>query len=175
FSPNVQEILEKFHFRNQIRVMTDADVIGVVVEKFVNHRINLSPNPVLDDNGEVLLPGLDNHMMGTVFEELICKFNEENNEIEGEHFISRDAVKLLTDIMFKPVAERIKECTYLCYDGACGSGGMLTIADERLKQLGKKHDRNFSIHLYGQESQAETYAIAKADMMLKGDGSQADN
>lgn len=175
FSPNVQEILEKFHFRNQIRVMTDADVLGGVVEKFVNPRINLSPNPVLDDNGEVLLPGLDNHTMGTVFEELIRKFNEENNEEAGEHFTPRDAVKLMTDIMFKPVAERIKDGTYLCYDGACGSGGMLTIADERLKQLGKKHDRNFSIHLYGQESQAETYAIAKADMMLKGDGSQADN
>src|SRR5699024_4627359 len=75
FSPNVQEILEKFHFRNQIRVMTDADVLGGVVEKFVNPRINLSPNPVLDDNGEVLLPGLYNHTMGTVFEELIRKFN----------------------------------------------------------------------------------------------------
>ena len=175
FSPNVQEILEKFQFRNQIRVMTDADVLGGVIAKFVNPRMNLSPNPVLDDNGDVLLPGLDNHTMGTVFEELIRRFNEENNEEAGEHFTPRDAVKLMTDIMFIPVSEKIKDGTYLCYDGACGSGGMLTIADGRLKQLGEKYDRNFSIHLYGQESQAETYAIAKADMMLKGDGSQADN
>lgn len=175
FSPNVQEILERFQFRNQIKVMTDADVLGGVIEKFVNPKINLSPNPVLDDNGEVILPALDNHTMGTVFEELIRKFNEENNEEAGEHFTPRDAVKLMTDLMFKPIAEKIKDGTYLCYDGACGSGGMLTIADERLNQLGKEHNRNFSVHLYGQESQPETYAIAKADMMLKGDGSQADN
>src|SRR5699024_11351343 len=146
-----------------------------VVVKFMNSSMNVSPILILNDNGEVVHPGLDNHTMGTVFEQLIRKFNEEKNLEAVEHFTPRDAVKLMTDIMFKPVAERIKDGTYLCYDGACGSGGMLTIADERLKQLGKKHDRNFSIHLYGQESQAETYAIAKADMMLKGDGSQADN
>src|SRR5699024_6838740 len=89
FSPNVQEILKKFQFRNQIRVMTDADVLGGVIAKFVNPRINLSPNPMLDDNGNVLLPGLDNHTMGTIFEELIRRFNEENNEEAGEHFTPR--------------------------------------------------------------------------------------
>lgn len=175
FSPNVQEILEKFQFRNQIKVMTDSDILGDVIQKFVSPRINLSPNPVVDDNGDILLPGLDNHTMGTVFEELIRRFNEENNEEAGEHFTPRDAVKLMTDVMFKPIEDKIKDGTYLCYDGACGSGGMLTIADERLKQLGEESSRRFSIHLYGQESQPETYAIAKADMMLKGDGSQADN
>jgi len=175
FSPNIQEILEKFRFREQIKVMSEADVLGGVIEKFVSPTINLSPNPVLDDNGEVLLPGLDNHTMGTIFEELIRKFNEENNEEAGEHFTPRDAVRLMTDLMFKPIADKISDGTYLCYDGACGTGGMLTIADERLKELGEKNNKNFSIHLYGQESQPETYAIAKADMILKGDGSQADN
>lgn len=175
FSPNIQEILEKFRFREQIKVMTDADVLGDVIEKFVSPRINISPNPVLDDNGDILLPGLDNHTMGTVFEELIRKFNEENNEEAGEHFTPRDAVRLMTDLMFKPISDKISDGTYLCYDGACGTGGMLTIADERLKELGKKNNKNFSIHLYGQESQPETYAIAKADMILKGDGSQANN
>lgn len=175
FSPNIQEILEKFRFREQIKVMTDADILGGVIEKFVSPTINLSPNPVLDDNGDVLLPGLDNHTMGTIFEELIRRFNEENNEEAGEHFTPRDAVRLMTDLMFKPIADKISDGTYLCYDGACGTGGMLTIADERLKELGEKNNKNFSIHLYGQESQPETYAIAKADMILKGDGSQADN
>lgn len=175
FSPNIQEILEKFRFREQIKVMSEADVLGGVIEKFVSPTINLSPNPVLDDNGEVLLPGLDNHTMGTIFEELIRKFNEENNEEAGEHFTPRDAVRLMTDLMFKPIADKISDGTYLCYDGACGTGGMLTIADERLKELGEKNNKNFSIHLYGQESQPETYAIAKADMILKGDGSQANN
>ncbi len=175
FSPNIQEILEKFRFREQIKVMTDADVLGGVIEKFVSPKINLSPNPVLDDNGDILLPGLDNHTMGIIFEELIRRFNEENNEEAGEHFTPRDAIRLMTDLMFKPIADKISDGTYLCYDGACGTGGMLTIADERLKELGKKNNKNFSIHLYGQESQPETYAIAKADMILKGDGSQADN
>lgn len=175
FSPNIQEILEKFRFREQIKVMTDADVLGGVIEKFVSPRINLSPDPILDDNGDILLPGLDNHTMGTIFEELIRKFNEENNEEAGEHFTPRDAVSLMTDLMFKPIADKITDGTYLCYDGACGTGGMLTIADERLKELGEKNNKNFSIHLYGQESQPETYAIAKADMILKGDGSQANN
>ena len=155
--------------------MTDADVLGGVIEKFVNPRMNLSPNPVLDDKGNTLLPGLDNHTMGTIFEELIRKFNEENNEEAGEHFTPRDAVRLMTDLMFKPIADKITDGTYLCYDGACGTGGMLTIADERLKELGEKNNKNLSIHLYGQESQPETYAIAKADMILKGDGSQANN
>lgn len=175
FSSNIQEILEKFRFREQIKVMTDADVLGGVIEKFANPRMNLSPNPILDDKGEIFLPGLDNHTMGTIFEELIRKFNEENNEEAGEHFTPRDAVRLMTDLMFKLISDRITDGTYLCYDGACGTGGMLTIADERLKELGKKNNRNFSIYLYGQESQPETYAIAKADMILKGDGSQADN
>lgn len=175
FSPNVQEILEKFKFRNQIDTMIDADILGAVIEKFVDPSINLSPKPILNDNGEIKLPGLDNHTMGVIFEELIRKFNEENNEEAGEHFTPRDVVELMADVIFIPVKDKIKDGTYLCYDGACGTGGMLTIAESRLSELAKENNKQVSIHLYGQEINPETYAIAKADMLLKGDGKQADN
>lgn len=175
FSPNVQEILEKFKFRNQIDTMIEADILGAVIEKFVDPTINLGPDPVLDDQGQIRLPGLDNHSMGVIFEELIRKFNEENNEEAGEHFTPRDVVRLMADIIFMPIKDQIKDGTYLCYDGACGTGGMLTIADERLLELARKNNKQVSIHLYGQEINPETYAIAKADMLLKGDGEGADN
>ena len=175
FSQNVQEILDKFKFRNQIDTMIDANILGMIIEKFVSPQINLSPYPVMNDIDEIKIPGLDNHTMGVVFEELIRKFNEENNEEAGEHFTPRDVVSLMADLIFLPIKEQIKDGTYLCYDGASGTGGMLTIAEERLMQLAKENGKNVSIHLYGQESQPETYAIAKADLLLKGDGKEADN
>lgn len=175
FPPNVQEILEKFKFRNQIDTMIEADILGAVIEKFVSHTINLSPNPILDDKGEIKLPGLDNHTMGVIFEELIRKFNEENNEEAGEHFTPRDVVSLMADVIFMPVKDKIKDGTYLCYDGASGTGGILTIAEERLLQLAEENNKQVSIHLYGQEINPETYAIAKADLLLKGDGKEAEN
>ncbi|MGG4195685.1 class I SAM-dependent DNA methyltransferase [Paenibacillus jamilae] len=175
FSPNVQEILEKFKFRNQIDTMIEADILGAIIEKFVSPTINLSSEPVLDDQGEVKLPALDNHTMGTIFEELIRKFNEENNEEAGEHFTPRDVVDLMADITFLPVVDKITNGSYLVYDGACGTGGMLTIADERLQQLATEHGKEISINLYGQEINPETYAITKADMLLKGEGLQAEN
>ncbi|WP_173703955.1 type I restriction-modification system subunit M [Clostridium saccharobutylicum] len=175
FSPNVQEILEKFKFRNQIDTMIEADILGAVIEKFVSPTINLSVDPVLDDNGDIKIPALDNHTMGTIFEELIRKFNEENNEEAGEHFTPRDVVELMADITFLPVVDKITDGSYLVYDGACGTGGMLTIAEERLQELAKDYDKEISINLYGQEINPETYAITKADMLLKGDGLQAEN
>lgn len=175
FSPNVQEILEKFKFRNQIDTMVEADILGAVIEKFVSPTINLGPKPVLDGSGEVKLPGLDNHTMGVIFEELIRKFNEENNEEAGEHFTPRDVVELMADITFLPVADKIKNAPYLVYDGACGTGGMLTIADERLQQLAQKHDKQINTYLYGQEINPETYAITKADLLIKGEALGNDN
>jgi type I restriction enzyme M protein len=175
FSPNVKEILLKFKFRDEIPTMLDADILGAVVEKFVSPKINLGPNPVLDEKGKEVLPGLDNHSMGTIFEELIRMFNEENNEEAGEHFTPRDVVELMADIVFTPIAGKILDSTYSCYDGACGSGGMLTVAEKRLVELADKKKKKVSIHLFGQEIQGETYAIAKADLLLKGDGAQADN
>lgn len=166
FSPNVQEILDKFEFRNQIRTMVDADILGAVIEKFTSPDINLSPKP-----GK--LPGLDNHGMGTIFEELIRRFNEENND--GEHWTPRDVVELMADLAFYPVEDQIKDATYSCYDGACGTGGMLTVAQARLLKLAAKQRKKVSIHLFGQEINPETYAICKADMLLKGDGEEAEH
>lgn len=177
FSPNVQEILEKFKFRNQIATMIDADILGSVIEKFVSTDINLSPNPVYKDEERTIIkpPGLDNHGMGTIFEELIRRFNEENNEEAGEHWTPRDVVELMADLVFLPVADQIKDATYSCYDGCCGTGGMLTVAQERLQALATQRGKNVSIHLFGQEIQPETYAICKADMLLKGNGDQAEH
>ena len=113
--------------------------------------------------------------MGTIFEELIRRFNEENNEEAGEHWTPRDAVTLMAKLVFLPVADQIKSGTYLIYDGACGTGGMLTVAEDVLQQLAADHGKEVSTHLYGQEINAETYAICKADLLLKGEGDAADN
>jgi len=175
FSPNVQDILDNFEFRNQIPRLSKADALGKLIEKFLDPSINLSPNPVMNDNDSVKYAGLDNHAMGTTFEELIRRFNEENNEEAGEHWTPRDAVKLMARLIFLPIADKIESGTYLLYDGACGTGGMLTVAEEELKQLAQEYDKQVATHLYGQEINAETYAIAKADLLLKGEGDEADN
>ena len=177
FSPNVQEILDKFKFRNQIDTMIEADILGAVIEKFISPNINLSPNPIYKDDEKTMirLPGLDNHGMGTIFEELIRRFNEENNEEAGEHWTPRDVVELMADLVFLPVADKITDATYSCYDGACGTGGMLTVAQDRLLNLANDRGKNVSIPLFGQEVNPETYAIAKADLLLKGDGAQAEH
>ena len=177
FSPNVQVILDKFKFRNQIDTMVDADILGAVIEKFTSSDINLSPNPIYKDAAQTILkhPGLDNHGMGTIFEELIRKFNEENNEEAGEHWTPRDVVELMADLVFMPIADKIKDASYSCYDGACGTGGMLTVAQDRLLTLAKRRGKEVAIHLFGQEVQPETYAICTADMLLKGDGEEAEH
>ncbi len=175
FSPNVQDILENFEFRNQIPRLSKGDALGTLIEKLLSPAINLSPNPVVNGDGSVKYPGLDNHGMGTVFEELVRRFNEENNEEAGEHWTPRDAVKLMAKLIFLPIAEEIESGTYLLYDGACGTGGMLTVAEETLQELARQHGKEVATHLYGQEINAETYAIAKADLLLKGEGEAADN
>lgn len=177
FSPNVQVILDKFKFRNQIDTMVDADILGAVIEKFTSSDINLSPNPIYKDAAQTVLkhPGLDNHGMGTIFEELIRKFNEENNEEAGEHWTPRDVVELMADLVFMPIADKIKDASYSCYDGACGTGGMLTVAQDRLLTLAHRRGKEVAIHLFGQEINPETYAICTADMLLKGDGEEAEH
>lgn len=123
FSPNVQEILEKFKFRNQIATMVDADILGSVIEKFVSSDINLSPNPVYKDDEKTILkhPGLDNHGMGTIFEELIRKFNEENNEEAGEHWTPRDVVELMADLIFMSRAIAILDTVFKSIESLGGS------------------------------------------------------
>lgn len=159
----MQEIIENFDLRHQLPKLTKADALGALIEKFCSPDLDLSPT------------GLDNHGMGTVFEELVRRFNEDNNEEAGEHWTPRDAVRLMTRLMFEPIADRIPSGTYRLYDGAMGTGGMLTVAEETLKQLTGPLGKQISTYLYGQEINAETYAIAKADLILKGDGQAADN
>ena len=175
FSPNVQDILDNFEFRNQIPRLSRADALGTLIEKLTAPDVNLSPDPVRRDDGSIAQPGLDNHGMGTIFEELVRRFNEENNEEAGEHWTPRDAVTLMARLVFLPVAGRIASGTYLLYDGACGTGGMLTVAEETLRRLAAEHGKEVATHLYGQEINAETYAICKADLLLKGEGEAADN
>jgi type I restriction enzyme M protein len=175
FSPNVQEILEKFKFRNQIPTLVEADILGAMIEKFLDSAINLSPRPVPNGAGTDRLPGLDNHGMGTIFEELIRRFNEENNEEAGEHFTPRDVVQLMADLVLRPIADKIESGTYLVYDAACGTGGMLTVSEDKLLGIAREHGKEVSIHLFGQEVNPETYAITKADLLLKGEGDEAEN
>ena len=175
FSPNVQDILENFEFRNLIPKLSKADALGTLIEKLTSPDINLSPAPVIETDGTVRHAGLDNHGMGTVFEELIRRFNEENNDEAGEHFTSRDTVTLMAKLVLLPIADEIQSGTYLLYDGACGTGGMLTVAEDVLQQLAEERGKQVSTHLYGQEINGETYAICKADLLLKGEGAAADN
>ncbi|WCF28297.1 type I restriction-modification system subunit M [Xylella fastidiosa] len=175
FSRDVQEILTKFNFRNQIQKLVDSHVLGYLIEDFLDPEVNLAPLPVKDADGRIKLPALDNHGMGTVFEELIRRFNEDNNEEAGEHFTPRDVVQLMAKLLFLPVAERIESSTYSLYDGSCGTGGMLTVAEEALHALAEQHGKEVSIHLFGQEISDETYAICKADLLLKGEGAEAEN
>ena len=175
FSPNVQDILDNFEFRNQIPRLSRGDALGLLIEKITAPSINLSPEPVKDTDGSVVHAGLDNHGMGSIFEELVRRFNEENNEEAGEHWTPRDAVALMAKLIFLPVAEDIASGTYVLYDGACGTGGMLTVAEETLRALAAEHGKDVSTHLFGQEINAETYAICKADLLLKGGGEAADN
>lgn len=153
----------------------DSHVLGYLIEDFLDPEVNLSPLPVKDADGRIKLPPLDNHGIGTVFEELIRRFNEDNNEEAGEHFTPRDVVQLMAKLLFLPVAERIESSTYSLYDGSCGTGGMLTVAEESLHELAGQHGKEVSIHLFGQEISDETYAICKADLLLKGEGEEAEN
>jgi type I restriction enzyme M protein len=175
FSPNVHDILDNFEFRNQIPRLSRADALGSLIEKFLDPSVNLSPHPVMHANGSEKHPGLDNHGMGTIFEELVRRFNEENNEEAGEHWTPRDAVRLMARLIFVPIADQIESGSYLLYDGACGTGGMLTVAEATLQVLAADHGKEVATHLYGQEINAETYAICKADLLLKGEGEAADN
>lgn len=167
FSPNVQEIISKFKLRNQLETIKDAGITFLLIEKFCNKEINLSPNEAKNAKGEIL-PPLTNLGMGYVFEELIRKFNEENNEEAGEHFTPREIIKLMTHILFTPVKDKIKKGTYLIYDPACGSGGMLTEAEQYALKL---TDSKANFELYGQEINPETYAICTSDMLIKGENS----
>lgn len=175
FSANVQEIINKFHIRNEIDRLSEQDRLGLLIEKFVDPRYNFSNRDVLNEDGSVRIEALDNHTMGTLFEEVIRMFNEETNVTDaGRHFTPRDIVELIADLAFIPVQDKIQSTTYRIYDGACGTSGMLTVGEEHIKKLADAQGKKVSIHLYGQENADETYAIARADMLVKGEGQEAD-
>lgn len=164
FSDNVKEIIECFNLKSQIRHMASKQVLLDVVEKFVSPYINLTPKVMEDPDGNKL-PALSNLGMGYVFEELIRKFNEENNEEAGEHFTPREVIELMTHLVFDPVKDQLP-LTMTVYDPACGSGGMLTESQNFIEE--KYPNANRDIYLYGKEINDETYAICKSDMMIKG-------
>ena len=167
FSSNVKEIIEKFKLKSQIRHMASKDVLLDVLEKFTSPDINLTPFEKLDSNGRKL-HSLSNLGMGYVFEELIRKFNEDNNEEAGEHFTPREVIDLMTHIIFDPIKNNLPPVMTI-YDPACGSGGMLTEAQNFIKdEEGEIRAINSDVYLYGKEINDETYAICKSDMMIKG-------
>ena len=170
FSDDVKEIIEKFDLRNQIRKMSQSDVLLDVLEKFTSPLINLSPEEVIDPDGRKLA-GLSNLGMGYVFEELIRRFNEDNNEEAGEHFTPREVIQLMTHLLFIPVKDGLPP-TMLIYDGACGSGGMLTESKNFIQDPEGAIASRATVTLYGKEVNGETYAICKSDMMIKGDNPQ---
>ena len=161
FSSSVQDIIKNFKFRNQLETLNDADALGTLVEKFMNPDLKLAE--------------LDNHAMGTVFEELVRRFNEANNEEAGEHWTPRDVVKLMANLIIRPIEDQIESGTYLLYDAAIGTGGMLTVAEQTLRERAVAAGKQVSTHLYGQEINPETFAICKADLLISGEGEDADN
>ena len=174
FSPNMREVLEKFDFDNTISKLDEAGLLFQVVQRFGDPQVNLHPDAV------------DNAVMGTIFEELIRKFNEALNENPGEHFTPRDVVHLMVDLLLAGDEQRLqtKGVVLSVYDPCCGSGGMLTIAKEHItvgeirdsKHLGDPVNPDADIHLFGQEVNPETFAICKSDLFMKSqDGRDAEN
>jgi len=157
FSANIQDILQKFKFENQIQTLNESDILFALIQKFSDASEKLSPK------------NLSNHDMGYVFEELIRKFNEENNEEAGEHFTPREVIKLMTNLLFLPVGKEIKDLPVTIYDPCAGSGGMLSIAKEFIQSKESDIESTADIFTFGQEINGETYALCKADMLLKGE------
>ena len=169
YSKDVQDIVKKFELLPTIDKLTESNRLGSIIEKFTDKSINLGILPVKDASGKETLPGVDNHMMGTVFEELLRRFNEAYAVTSaGRHFTPRDMVKLLADLTILPIADKLENSTYTIYDGACGTGGILSVAKEKILDMAKERDKKIKIHIFGQELMPDTYATCKADIMISG-------
>ena len=165
FSPNMREVLEKFDFDNTIAKLDESGLLFQVMQRFGDPKVNLHPDAI------------DNFTMGTIFEELIRKFNEALKENPGEHFTPRDVVHLMVDLLLAGDQERLrtKGVVLSVYDPCCGSGGMLTIAKEHVtvgerregEPLGNAVNPDAGIHLFGQEVNPETFAVCKSDLFMK--------
>lgn len=178
FSLHVQDIITKFDLRHFVEKLSSVGRLGDMIEKMTDENINLGNTPILEtvtdeETGKEItrekLPALDNHTMGTLFEELLRKFNEDFSVTEaGEHYTPRDYVNLLADLAILPVADTLRNQRYSIYDGTCGTGGILSIVQDRIKELAAVHHRRWTTELFGQELQPETFATCKADLMLSG-------
>ena len=169
YSKDVQDIVKKFELLPTIDKLTENNRLGSILEKFTDKSINLGILPVKDASGKETLPGVDNHMMGTVFEELLRRFNEAYAVTSaGRHVTPRDMVKLLADLTILPMADKLENSTYTIYDGACGTGGILSVAKEKILDMAKARDKKIKIHIFGQELMPDTYATCKADIMISG-------
>ncbi len=160
FSDNMREVLEKFDFNNTISKLDEAGLLFLVMEKFKN--IDLHPDMV------------SNLEMGYIFEELIRKFNEALNENPGEHFTPREVIRLMVNLALAEDQDALQQnhIVRTVYDPCCGSGGMLTIAKERILEINPVAE----VHLFGQELNGETFAICKSDLYMKSaDGRDAEN
>lgn len=163
YSENVRDVLKNFEYYSKAQKLANNDRLLSMIERITDPRINLTDKEQRDPDG-LPLPALSNHGMGTVFEELLRRFNEENNEEAGEHFTPRDAIRLLARLIFEPIKENLPK-TISMHDPAEGSGGMLTEGREYLLGIGVPEN---AILLSGTEINPETYAICKSDLIIKG-------
>ena len=169
YSKDVQDIVKKFELLPTIDKLSESNRLGSILEKFTDKSINLGIQPVKDASGKETLPGVDNHMMGTVFEELLRRFNEAYAVTSaGRHFTPRDMVQLLADLTIVPIADKLENTTYTIYDGACGTGGILSVSKEKILDMAESAGKKIKIHIFGQELMPDTYATCKADIMISG-------
>ena len=169
YSKDVQDIVKKFELLPTIDKLSESNRLGSILEKFTDKSINLGIHPVKDASGKETLPGVDNHMMGTVFEELLRRFNEAYAVTSaGRHFTPRDMVQLLADLTIVPIADKLENTTYTIYDGACGTGGILSVSKEKILDMAESAGKKIKIHIFGQELMPDTFATCKADIMISG-------
>jgi type I restriction enzyme M protein len=157
FSENVQDIIQKFKFRNQLETFEETGITFSLIEKFCSPKVELRP--------EKISP----MAMGYMFEDLIRRFNEKTNAAAGRHFTPREIIELMTHLVYLPVKDKIQQGTYLVYDPCAGSGAMLTQSKKYATDPEGEIKSKASFHLYGQENTGEMYAVCKSDMLLKGE------
>lgn len=155
FSENVQDIISKFKFRNQLETFENTGITFSLIEKFCNPKVELSPDKISP------------MAMGYMFEDLIRRFNEKTNAAAGRHFTPREIIELMTHLVYLPVKDKIQQGTYLVYDPCAGSGAMLTQSKKFATNPDGEVKSQATFHLYGQENTGEMYAVCKSDMLLK--------
>lgn len=157
FSENVQDIISKFKFRNQLERFEETGITFSLIEKFCNPKVELSPDKISP------------MAMGYMFEDLIRRFNEKTNAAAGRHFTPREIIELMTHLVYLPVKDKIQKGTFLVYDPCAGSGAMLTQSKLFATDPEGEIKSTATFHLYGQENTGEMYATCKSDMLLKGE------